>query len=135
MKIRDEIIECIRLQETNEDSGSLAITLFLFGITALFSLSAAELLSSDAPSIEIGNSKSRGKSIPFNKVKCLDIMPVLLGGDFGNHYRLYQHSAEFIQWFFDLEVPKDLYDDDGNPILWYDISFIQNKWNEFTLYK
>lgn len=134
MKIRDEIIECIKVQETYE-SEPLALTLFLFGLTALFMLLAAESLSGDIPSMGNDKSKLRRNKRSIDKTKCSDILPVLLGGDFINHYRLFKHTCEFIRWFANLDAPEDLYDNDGSPILWYDVSFLQSKWNEFITFE
>ena len=138
MKIKEAIIKSVNQQFENEDtqekvSMPFVFTSFTQELAAVYTAVATAMLAKDMPEAFFNGVKSGGKGIAPKKVKASDIINVLNGNDLLRHTTLFQQSMDFMTWFFEQDVPEDLYDEQGSPMLWYAAEHIGEMWNKYAM--
>ena len=112
-KVKDAIIR----ELNNSGMPSIALPKFALSMSAVITSLAASVLKEDIPQMAMARK-------PVNE---MNLMKVMGGADMLRHYKVYSNVSSFLSWLYEQKTP----DADDYEQMWYDISYVGEKWNEW----
>ena len=139
MKVKDALIKSINQPENEEvsyeelqDIGPFAFTWFTMDLAAVYMCAITTLLSKDMVEVTFGKNKAGGKGSPIEKIKCIDALNVLAGGDLLRHSSIFQQALGFLKWYLEQDIPEGEEDEAEEAQSWNDACYMEKKWNEYA---
>lgn len=128
MTIREVIAKQIEKRENGQQT-PYDLALFAVNMTGIIVLACHSLLEAD-----VGKVFQKGTEIGGQQrdpLDITDIIDVINGEDMLRNFILTGEITSFFEYFLDQNEPGiDEEDVDGSPLLWSDIHYIMQKWNE-----
>lgn len=128
MTIREVIAKQIEKRENGQQI-PYDLALFAVNMAGIIVLACHSLLEADVGKAFLKGAEIGGQQ--RNPLDITDIIDVINGEDMLRNFILTGEVTSFFEYFLDQNEPGiDEEDVDGSPLLWSDVHYIMQKWNE-----